>query len=123
MAAGDKNISKHILTMWTFSTVVMILKKNYTRLCRCLPPNYNRTISALKQLVPGLPAENLTTLPSVEQINEAIVSLIMCGIREERGAVVFCQTMDRLCDDVISKQFIESLRQGKAYKLLIFCSI
>ena len=37
----------------------------------------------------------------------------MLGIKADIGVFVFCDIIENLCDEITSKNFIESLRNGK----------
>ncbi|XP_065894140.1 uncharacterized protein [Dysidea avara] len=95
------------------SRVLPVLKKNYTRLCHCLPQDYVKTVDKLKQLIPGLPADDLNqlrTLPSIELINQTIMGIVLCIIVADDDVFVFCDTVENLCDESTSKNFIEAFR-------------
>lgn len=94
--------------------MLQILKKNYARLCQCLPPNYERTVEKLKQLMPNTPEdfnEQMKIYTETEVINEVIMSHMIFAIRTDDGVLEFCDVVDKLCDNA-SKQIIEALRYG-----------
>ena len=94
--------------------VLAVLKKNYTKLCHCLPQNYMRTINKLRLL--GIPKEVLsqfTNLPTTDLINDAIIGCLMITIKSDVQALQFCDDMDKLIDSESSKTHIEILRNGK----------
>ena len=62
--------------------------------------------------VPDDYVDRLKALPSIELINEMITGQNMQGIREDSDALLFCDAMDNYSDNVTSKQFIASLRNG-----------
>jgi len=95
--------------------VLSLLKKNYERLCHCLPQDYVATVNKMKQLFPQQPANYLLELrkiPSVELINECILCQLLHGISADDHVLVLCDHMDKLCDDVNAKQHIEVIRNG-----------
>ena len=92
-----------------------VLKKNYTRLCHCLPQDYVKTVDKLRQMIPGLPADYLDQLgkyPSTEEINEVLLGNIICPLSEDDHVFEFCETMENLCDDITSMNFIGDIRNG-----------
>ena len=96
--------------------VLPVLKKNYARLCHCLPQDYVKTVHKLKQLIPEVSADYLAwlrTLPSTDLINEAIIGNVMCAIRADYGVFEFCDVIENLCDEVTSRNLIGALRNGK----------
>ena len=102
--------------------VLSVLKKNYTRLCRCLPQDYVKTVDKLRQLIPVLPADYLDllrTVPSIEGINEVIVGSVMTNIiREDDDVLQYCDIMEMLCCDTASKSRIQIIRKGMYYSSL-----
>ena len=102
--------------MYYFSvSVLAILKKNYTRLCQCLPQDYMKTINKLKQLLrlSDDVLSNLTDLPTADLINENIIVLLMTVIiQSDIDALQICDVMENLIDSK-SSTIIELLRNGK----------
>ena len=95
--------------------VLAVLKKNYARLYYCLPDDYVKTVDKMRQFISGAPEnylDNLRTLPTTELINEAITGQVMRAVREDKDALWFCDVMERFCDSITSKQYIESTRNG-----------
>ncbi|XP_065900591.1 uncharacterized protein [Dysidea avara] len=95
------------------SKVLLLLKKNYTRLCHCLPKDYKITIDKLKQFMHGSFSDymaELKILPSNELINEAIVGDLISNVTKDQGMSVFCDIMKMLCHDDSSRNFIDTLR-------------
>ena len=95
--------------------VLAVLKKNYIRLCHCLPQDYMMTLNKLKQLVrlPDDVLSELTNLPTVNDINEAITGLVMTAIiKSHMDALQFCDVMENIADSKSSKACIEILRNG-----------
>ena len=97
------------------SLVLAVLKKNYTKLCHCLPQNYMKTINKLRLL--GFREDalsKLTHLPITDLINEVIVGFLMVAtIKSDVKALQFCDLMDNLVDSKSSQTHIEILRNGK----------
>ena len=92
-----------------------VLKTNFTRLCHCLPQDFEKTIDKLKQLMPEIPAEYLKllkTFPSTELINEAIVGHLMGPMEADDDVFKFCGIMENLSDEITTKNLINSLRNG-----------
>ncbi|XP_065894557.1 uncharacterized protein [Dysidea avara] len=95
------------------SKVLQVLKRNYTRLCQCLPQNYEKTVDKLKQIMPNTPdnfIDQMRAYPETEIINEVIMSHVIFAIRSDYGVLEFCNAVDKLYDDVASKKFVASLR-------------
>ena len=77
------------------------------------------TLNKLKQLLrlPDDVISELTNLPTVNDINEAIISLLMTAIKSDMDAVQFCDIMENIADSISSKAHIEILRNGKSPKI------
>ncbi|XP_065894224.1 uncharacterized protein [Dysidea avara] len=96
------------------SPILPVLKKNYTRLCHCLPQDYMKTFDQLNQLIPTFSADfpfadRLKNLPSNEITNEAIVCFLMYMIKEDDDVFLFCDVMGKLCEETVSKNIIEAI--------------
>ena len=96
--------------------VLGVLKKNYTKLYHCLPQDYMMTINKLKQLLrlPDDVLSELTSLPTVNVINEAIIGYLITAIKSDMDALQFCDVMENI---VNSKAHIEILRNGNSPKI------
>jgi len=73
-----------------------------------------KTVDKLKQLKLG-PVnflDQLRVLPSTEIINVTIMSCVLSTIKEDGDVFVFCDVMERLCDEFTSKSLIVALRNG-----------
>ena len=107
-----------IIFSYYFTFVVLtILKKNYTRLCHCLPKDYKKTVNIIRE-VQRLPDDALnyvTNLPSVDLINEAIIVTLIIGINADVGSLQFCDIMETLADSEHSKTAIRALRNGNLH--------
>ena len=112
-------IHNYIIFFWFI--VLAVLKKNYIRLCHCLPQDYMRTISKLQRLPQTcIDLSNLTDLPTVDLINEKLVGFLMTVIQSDMDALQFCDIMENLVDCNSSTTDIEILRNGiflENYKL------
>jgi len=89
--------------------------RNYTKLCQCLPQHYQKTIDKLKKVMPNMPdnfIDQMRAYPETEIINEVIMSHVIFAIREDYGVLEFCDTVEILCDDFNSQNFIASIRNG-----------
>ena len=96
--------------------VLAVLKKNYTKLCHCLPQDYMKTFSKINKLLG--PSDDLlnplTVLPTADLINEAIIGTIMVmSVRSDRDALQFCDILEKLVDTQSSLIHIRSVRNGK----------
>ena len=108
------NIFNKLLLIMTCLAVLSLLKKNYARLCQCLPQDYKETVQKLKQIY-GASAyilDSVSTFGPIEVINEAIMCPIFAGIRVENDVFTFCETMKKIVDGPSSQQFIEDLQHG-----------
>jgi len=56
-------------------------------------------------------SERFKTL-SPELFNEAVTGQLIHRIKEDSDALNFCNDMDNLSDDVASKEFIATVRNG-----------
>ena len=108
-----KTISK-LSVIIIYLTVLAILKKNYTRLCKCLPQDCKKTVQTLKQMYGGSAyiLDSALTFGSTEVINEAIMCPIFAGIRTENDVFTFCEVMKKIVDSPSSQQFIDDLQHG-----------
>jgi len=94
-----------------------ILKKNYTTLYHCLPKDYNKTVNILREILrpPDDALNDVTNLPTVDLINEAIIVSLIIGIRADLGSLQFCDIMETLVDSEHSKTAIRALRNGNLH--------
>ena len=77
------------------------------------------TLNKLKQLLrlPDGVLSELTNLPTVNVINEAIISLLMTAIiKSDMDALEFCDIMENIVDSKSSKKQNEILRNGNSTK-------
>ena len=78
-----------------------------------------KTLNKLKQLLrlPDGVLSELTNLPTVNVINEAIISLLMTAIiKSDMDALEFCDIMENIVDSKSSKKQNEILRNGNSTK-------
>ena len=75
-----------------------------------------KTIERMKRLL-GIPEtllDELTTMSTIEIINETIVSSqIITKIKCDADSLVFCDTMEKLVNCTASRNFLKMLRHGK----------
>ena len=74
------------------------------------------TLNKLKQLliISNDVLSELTNLPTVNDINEAIIGLAMTAIKSDMDALHFCDVIENIVDGTSSKAHIETLRNGKS---------
>ena len=75
------------------------------------------TLNKLKQLVrlSDDVLSELTNPPTVNDINEAVISFLMTAIiKSDMDALQFCDVMENIVDSISSKAHIEILRNGKS---------
>jgi len=94
-----------------------VLKKNYTRLCHCLPKDYKKTVNKIREILtlPDDALNDFTNLPTVDLINEAIIRTLIEGIQADLGSLQFCDIMEALIDSDHSKTAIRTLRNGNLH--------
>jgi len=110
------HINDLLLLFYTF-VVLTVLKKNYTRLCHCLPKDYKKTINIIREIqrLPDDALNDVTNLPTVDLINEAIIVTLIISIRADLGSLSFCDIMEILVDSEHSKTAIRTLRNGNLH--------
>ena len=94
--------------------VLAALKRNYIRLCHCLPRDYKKTINKLNQLLSLSDncQNHLASLPSADVANQEIITFLISVLRSDTDALSFCDIVEQLVDEKPSKNVIESLRNG-----------
>ena len=103
------------------SIVLDILKKNYVKLCECLPQDYMKTIDKMKQLQ-GVPYDDLQSLRKAMTpriANEGILCVLIRQIKSDIDILKFCDCMNQLVDNTASGQSISTLRNGMSILLLL----
>ena len=95
--------------------VLSVVKKNYTRLCECLPQDHMKNIDNLKILL-KLSDNSLSTLASLSTFGVAnegvIVTLMVKLLKTDEAALQVCDTMEKLIDSEPSKRVVETFRNG-----------
>jgi len=107
-----------IIFSYYFAFVVLtISKKNYTRLCHCLPKDYNKTINIIRELLrlPDDALNDVTNLQNVDLINEVIIGTLITEIRADLSSLQFCDIMETLVDSEHSKTAIRGIRNGNLH--------
>ena len=84
------------------------------------------TLNKLKQLLRLSDdfLSELTNLPTVNDINEAIIGLLMTSIiKSDMDALQFCDFLEKIFDSKSSKRQNETLRNGNSTKNLVNVAI
>ena len=91
-----------------------MLKRNYTRLCHCLPQDYMKTINKLKEILspPDEYVQKWIDIAVANLFNETVVGMLMATIETDAYALNFCDIMETLCDNESSRMHIEMFRKG-----------
>ena len=94
--------------------VLAALKKNYTRLCYCLPRDYKKTINKLNEVfsLSDSTRNHLVSSPNADVANQELITLLISGLRSDIDALSFCDIVEKLVDDMPSQNVIDSLRNG-----------
>jgi len=75
------------------------------------------TVEKFRDLFPGTSAvkeiDRLKKLATTDIINEAISGMMMCGIKEDDGVIMYCDFMKLLCNTTKSKDIVETFRNGE----------
>ena len=92
-----------------------VLRKNFAKLCHCLPQDFKQTIRRIKKIasVPSDTVYKLSKLPTFELANCHILAAMIRPLTRDAGLIRLCDVVEELVDDSESKIFIESLRKGK----------
>ena len=109
------SIIKKIL-MFLFNCIgLVVLRKHFTKLCHCLPQDYNKTLCRIEEntTVPDGLVPQLEKLPTVELANCHILAAMIVPIQDEVQLVAFCDFVKDLVEGAESKEFVEKLRDGK----------
>ncbi|XP_065885289.1 uncharacterized protein [Dysidea avara] len=95
------------------SRVLEVLKKNFAKLCNCLPQDCMKTIDRVKELnvVSHDALQRLREINDQTTVNEWIMSVLMVYIKSDVDVLIFCDRMDQLVDCTASKLFIDSLKE------------
>ncbi|XP_065904723.1 uncharacterized protein [Dysidea avara] len=108
----DRSIAKQMLVINSNSKGLAVVRKNFAKLCHCLPQDYKETIRRIKRtsvVQEGLMVE-LAMLPTPELANCHILAAMIRPLREELHLVGFCDSLKDLVDSPESKTLIETLR-------------
>lgn len=94
---------------------VAVLRKNFTKLCHCLPHNYKITISRIGQtaILPEGLMPHLAKMPTLEVVNCQILAGMIAPLQTEVHLIGFCDWVKRLVDDGEPKTFIDNLKSGR----------
>ena len=89
-----------------------MLKRNYTKLCHCLPKDYIKTITTAKQL---LQLEDnfldpLIMLPTADLANEGIISTLIILLQSDTLAL--CDVVGHLSEVTMSTA-VNEIRSGE----------
>ena len=101
---------------------LVVLRKHFTKLCHCLPQDYNKTLCRIEEnttLPEGL-VPQLEKLPTAELANCHILAAMIVPIQDEVRLVAFCDFVKDLVEGAESKEFVEKLRDGKITSSIIF---
>ena len=102
-----------------------MLKRNYTRLCHCLPQDYMKTINKLKELLSPSDeyVQKLIDIAAANFFNETVVGMLMTTIKTDAYALNFCDMMEKLCDNESSRMHIEMFRKGNFIKIISYAIV
>ncbi|XP_065904252.1 uncharacterized protein [Dysidea avara] len=108
----DQFIVKQMLVINPNSKALAVLRKKFSKLCHCLPDDYEQTINRIKKtsVVPEGLVYQLALLPTAELANCTILAAMIKPLVEETHLVGFCELVKNLVDSTESKTFIETLR-------------
>ena len=107
-------ITTIFITLLILYIVLAMLKRNYTRLCHCLPQDYMKTINKLKEILspPDEYVQKWIDIAAANLFNETVVGMLMATIETDAYALNFCDIMETLCDNESSRTHIEMFRKG-----------
>ena len=95
-----------------------MLKKNYTKLCYCLPQNYIEAIRKFKEVC-KLPDSHYYILTEASNLmngntrKEAIIVLIIMEMKCDAHALIVCDYVEKIADNENSKSVVKTIRHGK----------
>ena len=100
-----------------YFTALAILRNNFTKLCHCLPDDYQQTIDRIRQTksIPQGLLYQLALQPTAELANCHILGAMIRPLREEISLVRFCDSVKRLMDSTEAKEFVENLKTGTVF--------
>jgi len=107
-----------------FFTVLTVLQDNYQNLCQCLSSDYVITLSRLKGVFRYERSYDntlsyLSTLPTVEKINQTIVDTLLERVTGNSGILIVCDIINELVDNIASRKFLQFLRHGEHMAILL----
>ena len=91
-----------------------LLKKHCSELCQCLPQDYMKTITKIREHV-TLSEEQLqhiSTYASTKIINMIIVGLLIEPLQADVEILEICKVLEGVVSSPTSKSFIQFLRHG-----------
>ena len=101
-----------------YITVTTLLKKNYGRLCKCLPEDYSKTLEKLKVIM-SIPDHICQQIYNHKDTNNLIIYVLLSKVTSTHTMVKFFSTLESLVDDEALKQVVQNLRQGKLVCILV----
>jgi len=92
-----------------------VLRKNFTKLCHCLPQDYQQTIRTLKQkeVLRAEAVPQLEILPTAELVNCHLLAGMLVHANTEVHLLVVCDWVKDLADNDEFKAFIETFKNGE----------
>lgn len=118
MVAIDENSKGKLLLILDSDdicyTALDVLRKNFNKVCQCLPENYKTTLSRVRRVaaVPDGLESMLADLPTSELANCHILSGMIRPLRKEIHLVGFCDSVKELVEGDACKTFMENLKRG-----------
>ena len=118
-------ITTIFITLLILYIVLAVLKRNYTRLCHCLPQDYMKTINKLKELLSPSDeyVQKLIDIAAANFFNETVVGMLMTTIKTDAYALNFCDMMEKLCYNESSRMHIEMFRKGNFIKIISYAIV
>ena len=92
-----------------YFTVVAVFKKNYTRLCNCLPRDHMKTVDKIKQQF-NCDDDFLDSIRN--KANEMMICFLISRMKSDYDAMNFCNYMEILVDDEASKRVVGDVNDG-----------
>jgi len=94
-----------------YTAVIALLKRNFGRLCNCLPQDYSKSLDKLKVIM-NMPDHICQQIHDHQEHNQLIIYVLMSKITST-SVPTFLNTLEKLVDDEASKCTILTLKQGK----------
>ena len=94
--------------------VKAVLKKNFGRLCECLPQDCKKTIGEMQKTLPGpdYMFSKMAQIQNPRMANEMIIFQLLMAMKSDIYCLAFCDILKTLVDCEASRQLIHSVRQG-----------